>query len=95
MTKMTVDDDDILTLVVEEIRNAQKAAIPPLDLPDYVADRLRLRVEGCYQYVRKRRMSPGKRAADIRERFDGANEKELAKEHGITTRRVQQIVNGK
>ncbi len=95
MTKSTSEADDILTVVAQEIAAAHIAGIPALDMPNYVADRIRQRAQGCYQYVRKNRLSPRQRADDIRQRFNGKNEKELAVEHGITVRRVEQIVKAK
>lgn len=93
---MTINTtEDIPDLVAQEMRAAQLANIPLPDQPKYVADKLRLRISGTDGYVRKRPLSPARRAADIRRRFDGANIPELAKEYELTLRRVQQIVNGK
>lgn len=88
-------NEDIPALVAEEMRAAQLANIPLSDQPKYVSDKIRLRIAGTVEYTRKRALSPARRADDIRKKFTGNNVAELAKEHDITPRRVQQIVNGK
>ena len=93
MTTATAPDNDILDLVAEEIAAAQVAGIPACDLPKYVVDRLRLRTQSCYQYIRKRALSPTRRAAEICNRFTGTNGKDLAAEYNLSLRRVEQIVN--
>lgn len=85
-------NNDIPDLVAAEILAAQQAGIPEIDRPAYVADRLRLRLAGSVEYVRKRALNPAKRAEDIRRRFNGHNQAELAREYKLTLRRVQQII---
>lgn len=86
-------DDDIPNLVAEELRQAQAADIPPIDLPRYVADRIRLRIGGGYDYVRKRTLSPDQRKSEIRQKFTGNNFTELARTYDLSVRRIRQIVN--
>lgn len=86
-------DDDIPSVVEEEMRLARVANIPIDDQPRYVADRIRLRIGGCYDYVRKRALSPAARRAEIRRKFTGNNVDELAAEYDLTVRRVRQIIN--
>lgn len=93
MTDIARTDDDIPSVVEEEMRQARIANIPLDDQPRYVADRIRLRIAGRVEYTRKRAMSPAQRAADIRSRFTGNNIDELSKETGLTPRRIRQIVN--
>lgn len=88
-------DDDIPSVVEEEMRLARVANIPIDDQPRYVADRIRLRIGGCYDYVRKRTMSPDQRKSEIRRRFTGNNVAELASEFDLTHRRIRQIISGK
>lgn len=92
MTDIARNDDDIPSVVEEEMRQARIANIPLDDQPRYVADRIRLRIAGRVEYTRKRAISPSQRAAEIRRRFTGNNIDELAKEFDLTTRRVKQIL---
>jgi len=85
--------EDIPTIVAEEIAAAHQAGIPPSDQPDYIKDRLRYRIAGNADYVRKRDLSPAQRKHEIRRRFNGKNLRELASEFDITPRRVRQIVS--
>jgi hypothetical protein len=87
-------DDDIPTVVEEEMRLARLANIPADDMPRYVADRIRLRIAGAVSYTRKRQGSPAQRAAEIRRKFTGDNIAELAREFDLTPNRIRQIVNG-
>lgn len=84
--------EDIPSIVAEEIVAANKAGIPPVDQPSYVADRLRMRIAGTEQYVRKRKLSPSERAQQIRQRFTGRNVAALAVEYNLSPRRVRQII---
>jgi Mor family transcriptional regulator len=93
MTDTARTDDDIPSVVEEEMRQARIANIPLDDQPRYVADRIRLRIAGRVEYTRKRAMSPTQRAAEIRSRFTGNNIDELARDFDLTTKRIRQIVN--
>lgn len=93
MTDTTRTDNDIPSVVEEEMRLARLANIPADDQPRYVADRIRLRIAGRAEYTRKRSMSPAQRAAEIRRRFTGNNIDELAREFDLTTKRIRQIVS--
>ncbi|AUN95413.1 Mor transcription activator family protein [Pseudazoarcus pumilus] len=84
--------EDIPTIVAEELAAAQRAGIPSSDQPGYVADRLRFRISGSHQYVRKTRTSPAERRAAILRDFNGRNLAELADEHDLSERRVRQIL---
>lgn len=85
--------EDIPTIVAEEIVAAQRAGIPANDQPGYVSDRVRFRIAGSLQYVRKTRASPAERRAAILRDFDGRNYAALAAEHGLSERRVRQILD--
>ena len=85
--------DDIPTIVAEEIAAAQRAGIPEADRPSYVADRLRYRIAGSADYVRKRALPPRQRRAEILTRFNGRNLADLAREFDISVRRVRQILS--
>ncbi len=87
-------DEDIPSIVAEEIGAAQRAGIPPQEQAAYVAERLRFRIAGTVQYVRKNQMSARQRCAEIRRLFNGCNKRELAKQFGLTQRRIGQIVGG-
>ncbi len=88
-------NEDIPSIVAEEIDAAQRAGIPPCEQSTYVADRLRFRIAGTEQYVRRRSLTPAQRAEEIRKSFNGRNARELARAYQVSVRRVQQIVNGR
>jgi hypothetical protein len=92
MTDTARTDDDIPSVVEEEMRQARIANIPLDDQPRYVADRIRLRIAGRVEYTRKRAMSASQLAAEVRRRFTGDNIDELAKFFDRTPRRIRQIL---
>lgn len=90
---MTAPAEDIPALVEQEIIAAQAANIPPADQARYVADRIRHRIGGGYEYTRKRPLSPAKRAEAIRGEWRGNNLDELAKKWNLSTRQIRRIVS--
>lgn len=86
------ENDDIPSLVAEEMHRAQIANIPLADQPRYVADRIRLCIAGSNDYVRKRALSPAARRAEIKRRFTGDNIDDLARDYDLTPRRIRQIL---
>lgn len=90
---MTAPAEDIPALVEQEIIAAQAANIPPADQARYVADRIRHRIGGGYEYTRKRPLSPSQRRAAIKAEWKGNNLDALAAKWNLSTRRIRQIVN--
>lgn len=91
---MTAPAEDIPELVALEMVAAQAANIPLIDQPRYVADRIRLRIGGGYEYIRKSSMSPAQLRESIKKEWRGNNVTELSLKWNRSARRIRQIVNG-
>ncbi len=91
---MRHDTEDFPDIVKRGVRAAIQAGIAVQDMPDYVADWTRAETRGTAIYTRMRSGSPQERAVAIRAGFNGGNIDELARAHGITPRRVRQILSG-
>jgi Mor family transcriptional regulator len=89
------EPDCFVDVVLAETHHAARSAglEPSLaeHLADAVASRLMLRLGGQSIYVRK-----GERLdrAAVLDAFDGRNQRELARAHGVTERRIRQILGG-
>lgn len=91
---MRPETEDLPDIVKRGVRAAIAAGVAVQDMPDYVADWTRAETRGTTIYTRMRSGSPQERAAAIRSAFNGRNIDDLARAHGITPRRVRQILSG-
>lgn len=87
---------DLASVLRESVLEASRAiGLGPricLDLAEQTEERFRLRAAGTGGYVGK--VDRRRRDAEIRSKFTGGNERDLAKEYNLSPRRVQQIVGG-
>jgi Mor family transcriptional regulator len=87
------DPDGFVDVVLTETHHAARAegldASRAARLADAVANRLMLRLGGDSVYIRK--VQRVDRAA-VLAAFDGRNHRELARVHGVTERRIRQIL---
>ena len=90
----TADTDPVLVIQQEARAVAQSFGVAvPDEAAAALVERLLLRLGGSKVYVPKL----NRRAAHsvIRERFDGSNLKQLAREHGLSVRHVRRILGMK
>lgn len=90
-------DGDLATLIGDEIRIAAGyLSLQPhtaVALAAQVEDRVRLRMGGVKSYVAQ--IDRKKRIATINAEFTGANQADLARKHGLSVRRIEQIVKSR
>lgn len=93
----TDPDADLLTRIDREARAVARAfgVAAPGDLADALLDRIRHSAGGRVHYLRNGPSAESRAARDtaIRAAFNGRNQADLAAQHGLSERRVRQILS--
>lgn len=93
--QVTVNLDDPIHVLMEEVRAiAIRRQLPePEELAKALAERIRYRLGGCYLYVSSgAELRRSEVHAQIRQRWNGKNARQLALEYGYSVRHVARIV---